>query len=711
MPRIDNTEAKRLVESRVEPYYEHPERLNWEHRMWRNFAFLSGIQSFSQDPYGGIHPVFDQNGVVRGHDFTANLINPKFQRAVSKITSLDLVMRVRPNSSSWKDIKAAKLASKVFRHVREHSNFEDRKNRAVEYAAAGGLGVLKITWDPDAGEKRRIYLKDAGELELAGLPRNAEVPEIDLSDSQKRIKDRQGQYRDIAPGDLRFEVVSPFSFYWDLDIKDADVGDMQWCSQVTILETRKVERRYGLPEGSIPPDTGLHGGTLFEQAVSLLHGGTAALGRYYDFFRGEHDRTRVVEYWEAPNSDNDWKGRRIVTAGDVLIVNGDNPYVEAGIDLPFVTFAWHPRPGTFVSTDLVGQLVDPQRFYNRGAQQLQKAARNNGWPLLVVPRGDGIQPHRFPNYAGPVLSVNAASPPPFQIPPAPMPPYIGAELQNRKAEMDEIAAQPPVTQGFAPGQVRGSSGIDKLLSAGNEVMNNTAASHASSVQRAGRLVLKLVGAYYDDQRAGSIIGEDGKVEIFQFDGELLRGNYNLIVDADSAQVVDKATRDDILIQLAMNGAIDLTNPHDKQALYKAIHLHTSEQFFDTEMANFELAHEENEQLLEIADAILEAGPGGIPSLTQSFPEARDFHDHRVHLEIHNHFRLTRQYRELPEQAQRVIDAHVNMHQEFASVQMQQELEIQMALGGKGKKPGTSPGPKNPGQSASRAPVGEPGARA
>lgn len=691
MPRLSDRDATNLIESRVEPYYEHPERLYWEHRMWRNLAYLSGIQRFAQDPFGGLQPLLDSTGRRSGESFVANLILPAFERAVSKVCQHDPVFTVRPNGSSWRSARAAKLAAKVFRWVRDTTSFEAKRNLATAYAAATGLGVLKISYDPDLGEKERIYLAGPEELEDMGLPQGTEYALVDLPRAERERRDALGLFKDVATGGVRTDVVSPFGFYWDFDVRDGTLAEMDWASTVDVIETHKMEREYGLPSGSIPTDHGLDGGTLYEESAAVLHGGVAALTRWQAHGRGKAQRTRRIEYWERPNADNNHEGRKVVSAGGVILENGPNPYVKAGISLPFVDFWWQRRPGTYISNDLVGQLTGPNRAYNQHAQHAIDVERHNGWPMLVVPSSSEIKPHRLPNFAGPVLQVPMGAPPPFAIPPAPLPNYIGQNQIARRSEIGEIASQPDAVRGASPGQVRGSQGVQALQSAGNEVLGRTFMTQHESVARCGTMYLGLIEAFQSDEQIASVEGEDGKTDTFHFSGADLRGHTNIIIDAESRHVVDRTQREEILFDLARNKALDLTNPHDKRAVYRALQLRTGERFFDQQLANEDLAEEENAMLMELAEALAEAGPDAVPAIQSEFPEARDFHDHETHLDVHNQLRLTREYRQLPPHAQKLVDAHCQMHQNIISMIQQQMMQAQMAAEGGTAQPQPSQG--------------------
>ncbi|MED2151500.1 hypothetical protein P4V48_30090, partial [Bacillus thuringiensis] len=66
-----------------------------------------------------------------------------------------------------------------------------------------------------------------------------------------------------------------------------------------------------------------------------------------------------------------------------------------------------------------------------------------------------------------------------------------------------------------------------------------------------------------------------------------------------------------------------------------------------------------------------------PQLPLATPQVRDFYDHEVHVYIHNAFRKSSLYDELPPEVQQLVDDHVQQHMEALNAPMEADRRQQM----------------------------------
>ncbi len=70
-----------------------------------------------------------------------------------------------------------------------------------------------------------------------------------------------------------------------------------------------------------------------------------------------------------------------------------------------------------------------------------------------------------------------------------------------------------------------------------------------------------------------------------------------------------------------------------------------------------------------------------PTVPVKLPIVRDFYDHETHIQVHNRFRKTQEYDELPQELQMLVDQHVAEHEQAIMApqiaqQQQQQAEQQ-----------------------------------
>lgn len=670
---LSNEKAYERVNSRVSPTILHPERAEWVRRIFRNLAYLSGIQSFYQNPWTGrLEVVNKPNSYPNKRDFTANLILPYTMRAVSKLVELRAEFVVAPNSDSRQDREAAKIGEKVFQHIRENTRFEDKRMRASLWAATCGLGALKITWDPERGEPERIYLMTKEERRAAGYPDGSDGPPlVDLPPEQQRARDNTGDYKDVTPGDIRCDVVNPFCLHWDWNAKEGGIEASDWIAQVTLVEVEKIKQMYGRKAQNVEPDEHSSEDTLYEEAASVFHGGVASLGRQNQPRSVKSTRCRVTEYFEVPSDDNQWMGRHVIIAGKTVLKNDRNPYAAAGMPIPFVVFPWFPRPGGFVSIDLVGQITDAQRAYNRSAAHAMEVEATNGYPTLILFKNSGVKPIRVPSFPGMALEVNQSVQPPITVPPVNLPPYIAENRETRRREIQEITGQSDPMQGEAPGQVRTTGGVEALINQGESVLTPVSSAHLEAVATCGRMFLKLAGMYMGEERVARIMGEGNQFDVIKFTGADLRGNYDVrVLSQPGSGNQDPSAK---VLQLANAGLIDMQDPEMRRLVLDAFHLKSPSLVFDTLLLDQKNAEDENDLFLDFDKAMMDSA-GLVPETMPAIPIAHDWEDHNCHIAIHNKLRKSKEYRSMSEQTRRLIDAHVMQHQAFALAIMQAQAQ-------------------------------------
>ncbi|WP_374218589.1 hypothetical protein [Bacillus bingmayongensis] len=67
----------------------------------------------------------------------------------------------------------------------------------------------------------------------------------------------------------------------------------------------------------------------------------------------------------------------------------------------------------------------------------------------------------------------------------------------------------------------------------------------------------------------------------------------------------------------------------------------------------------------------------LPQLSLETPKVHDFYDHEVHIYIHNAFRKSSLYDELPPEVQQLVDEHVKEHMDALNAPMEADKQQQM----------------------------------
>ena len=168
----------------------------------------------------------------------------------------------------------------------------------------------------------------------------------------------------------------------------------------------------------------------------------------------------------------------------------------------------------------------------------------------------------------------------------------------------------------------------------------------------------------------------------------------------------KSAQQDRIMTLWDKGAIvKKDGSPDPQALLKLMGMGDSNELFEMQQLDENKAKMENKQFEQLAQnpealqllqqytmqeqqfeqqaqAMQAQGvdpmqAGMPPQLPLSTPQVRDFYDHEVHVYMHNAFRKSSVYEELPPEVQQLVDDHVRQHMEALHAPMEADRRQQM----------------------------------
>ena len=204
-----------------------------------------------------------------------------------------------------------------------------------------------------------------------------------------------------------------------------------------------------------------------------------------------------------------------------------------------------------------------------------------------------------------------------------------------------------------------------------------------------------------------ILGPDNDIELVSFRGSDLSGGEDInIVQGSSLPEMKSAQQDRIMTLWDKGAIVKKDGSPDPQALLKLMGMGDSNELFEMQQLDENKAKMENKQFEQLAqnpEALqllqqytmqeqqfeqqaqamqaqgvdpMQAGMQP-PQLPLSTPQVRDFYDHEVHVYMHNAFRKSSVYEELPPEVQQLVDDHVRQHMEALHAPMEADRRQQM----------------------------------
>jgi hypothetical protein len=535
---------------------EAPERDVYERRWFIDTMYYAGNQ----------HSVMDHDGRFRSprlnyknyEPYEANLILPNVSRAVNKIASQNFSMDVAPKSSAFEDRHAAKLSMRVLDHLRYVTDFDRKSRLALTMAAIQGSGFMKYSWDPKAGNPVRIY------------KRPGEEPRIDLLPEEQEVWDRQGWYVDTYPGEVLAEPVSIFNIWWPWDAREGGIDDCERLAYVYVDLRDTLEKRFEVDLADAETYAATHGAQRYLEAIAYINRSTLGTMKGPRPAHADGERILVIEMWERPSPG--WpKGRRILVAGNKVLKDGDNPYDQAGVHIPFSMVNWNTLPGRFPGVSLVSHLRGPQRARNRSRAVALSIEKTHGYPITMLPSGAPVEVDRdLHSVPGVVLRVGNFNQRPVVSQPPHLPPYIGENADRAQAEIHSISGQQAGSDSNLPGQVRSGLGIQAVQEDSNMILSEPAFNFAHFVKDCGQVELALAGHFYDDARVLQVAGPSGRIEVETFTGADLRGHTQVLVFGQPGRIESSTAYQSKILEMVELGILNPNDPRDKIGMLKAM---------------------------------------------------------------------------------------------------------------------------------------------
>lgn len=672
--RLNEDQAKNMVESRVNPNVLTSERFAMEESAIRHLAFYYGKQWGAWRGSTIIEPEEKPHRVY----YKANYIVGANNRAVSKVVGLEGRGTVIPARDDRRGLESAKLSEKVLEHhLLPVVRYQQKKRKAYLWASNVGSCFLKTTWNPQAGEWHRWYMEE-----------DKTAATRVFTEEEARAKEDAGLYTDLPLGEVALDIVNIFQAFPDQDAKD-DIDDCDWFIQQTFMSREKIVRNFGKKYRDVKSGADEWHSYAYQQAIASMQSTSrAAMISRGRGIQGEaEDIVCVREYWERPSLSNGRRGRYIKIIGDTVADNTENPYrwsKERSLHIPFVKLDWWQMPGRFWGIGLTQQLISPQFQLNKARSVMIELQNTHGYPMMFVDKNSGLDLNNFESRPGAIHGINAMARIP-QIGPVPtLPKEVAQNYELCRNDLQAIAADSSPDMSKLPGQVRSGQGLRYMLEEKSQVLIPTQRMAFEADEAVARNLLSLAQRYYTGDRVLRYIGEDGDYEVLNFTRADL--NNDLRVTAKPDVTYSGAVAKAEIMDMIQIGALDpINNPTDKALALRALDFETTDDLIKRKRRGE--TRQENEIERMIRDAVRYIGEGGYP--------AQEWEPHEDHLRILEDFFQTDEFEKLDPKVRALLHMHWRTHFEFKVAKQQLVAQLSAPTQSASKPAGKASQPKNP----------------
>ena len=643
--------AKYLSPSEVKEKWEKGSRAirKQVNDLWMNTLFVGDEQWVAVNQHTG---GIDQIPRVDPErmQLTMNVLRPRSRGIIGKTTSRPLFFQVRPKRADDASVMGAQIAQEVLGWYYDAFDWEDLREDLDWVTWLGGTGILAVEWDATAGA--RI------------VDPSTKVP----------ISTQDGK-RALHAGDVTLGVYSLGEVCTEPGTRNAERG--LWWQKCVALPPEQVKEMFGLSE-TPKADAGAMTSPLQYRLLDMS-----------EMQNGHRELTAVYTYYERPNHNGD---------GQVVVVVGEERVDESKWPFPFtdrlnIAVTRETRVhGRWTGDTILTAARIPQMALNSSwssiGEHMKRAGNARGWVNQAT--ADMIEdltdePGEYGTYVGPEK--------PFWLAPPQMPSWWINMPDRLVAFIDEQLGSIEVARGVAPRNVESGLGLSILSENANTAMTGLVKGDATAWSKAATMVLQTLEAKVTEPRT-AYFPEMPEYELpaheVQWTGKDFAGQTNAKVPLDSVQPRSQAQLQAWAQAQFDRGAIDV------RQYARLVQL------------------PEQEHMLEIAD------PDAAKAQRENFALAlgkprvpAKFDKHKTHIAVHNAFRKTERYDRLDPESKRLVDQHVEAHEQLAideAAKAAERAAIDPALGvaaTANEAPGSIPG-EVPSPEERMSPPGPPG---
>lgn len=604
---------------------------------WRmNANFLVGNQYCDYNPYSReieqLEPVYDW--LERE---TFNQIAPLIDTRIANLKKINYRMKVKPRTNELDDWAKAETSTTILQYLQTSSDFDTKKNTAIQWNELTGNCFWLSWWDKDKGEK---YATET-------------ITQIDENGVESKYEKAYYQ------GDLEYGLITPYEVYPESIFKQ---GIESQCS--VILEQVKTKDEiydlYGLKvKGSTvntfeltPIVSG--GGFGYENTAMTL--GTRTID----------DAAKVITYFEKPTKHRPSGRMIIIVDGEHLVYYGDLPYSH----IPITQIICREVPGQFFGKSVIEDLIPRQRAYNnclnRIHEYIKRIAIQSHWVEdgsldIEEFQEDGAAP-------GAILVYRQGYQPPIPVPNGNLPSEIMQERYNLKSDMEYAAGVSQLmVSGNAPQTNMSGTALSNLMEIDNTRLSLTGDHIRNAIRKLAILWLEIYKSYATTSRILNYVGKNniGNAlvwsceDINSYDVEYLTENELLMSEDVQKQRFFEAYNMGLFTD--SSGQIP---ERVKQRAIEFMKIGNYSEIMNLNTLQIQAAQREN--------VFFEQG---------SIPIVSDFDEHEIHIDEHMRYILQMDFQILkmrkPEYA-KALEDHIRLHKQALQQSQQQDIAAMLS---------------------------------
>jgi hypothetical protein len=408
----------------------------------------------------------------------------------------------------------------------------------------------------------------------------------------------------------------------------------------------------------------------------------------------------VYELWYKPCKKYP-KGLKVTIAG-----NQELDYNEEAGELPYTLFGYIPIPGNLTFDAIVTDMVPVQRGINVKRSMIATHAKRVGNTLWLLPLGSNVDEEELANEEGGFVHynpVNGMKPERAEAPDIPS--FYDRDLANDAMDLDDMSGSREVSQGRMPKGLDTLGGLQIMVEQENEKLTVGGTNYEQGMKKVMQRILHLMKKHYTEERQGRILGENNEIELISFNASTLTNEDITVIQGSSLPEMKAAQHERIMLMWDKGAIQKRDGTPDANKLLRLMDMGDSTELFEQYQLDENNAKLEDKQFEDMAQdpqmmamvqqyvmeyqttvAVLQEymipqqeWGNSLPPLPEGFPDIWDSDDDEVHILIHNTFRKTSRYRQLPPEIRQLVDIHYQKHVDRLNAPMMQQMAQEQAM--------------------------------
>lgn len=588
---------------------------------------------------------------------TLNKIRPRVMTLLSKHTKNKIKYDVAPASKEQQDIDAAKSADKFMQFQWNEMDWTTKTRDIFLNMLIKKRCWVKTWFDAEAGDDI--------------------TPEEGQPGYEKDMKS-------VHTGMIRARVCDPLTIF--VDPAATTEEEVRWIVERKARDVDEINEEYGK---TVTADEGLD--YLNSYDVTRVNADGIATNEV----ARKKNMALVYEAWMKPCKKYP-NGLKVTIAG-----NQELDYDENAGELPYHLFGYIPIPGNLTFDAIVTDMIPVQRGINIKRSMVATHAKRVGNTLWLIPMGSGTDEEELSNEEGGFVHYNAVSGMKPERAEAPdIPSFYDRDLANDSIDLDDMSGAREVSQGTMPKGLDTLGGLQIMVEQENEKLAVAAQNYEQGMKKVMSRILRLMKKHYSEERQGKIIGEDNEIELISFNASDLTGNEDIkVVEGSSLPEMKAAQQERVMLMWDKGAIVKKDGTPDPTTLLRLMGMGDSTELFEQHELDENNAKMEDktfedmlqnpqamqmvqqyEQEYQMTMATLQEmmippqeWEQYLPPFPEGIPDIWDSDDDEVHIYIHNTFRKTSRYREMPPELRKIVDMHYQKHVDRLQAPMMQQM--------------------------------------